>query len=1136
MMAINCLYWFLVLLTAATATEYYVTVGNDDSGCPDDAVCHSLSYYVKNTYNYFTNDTVFYFLEGTHVLDSSLHISGVVNITLQGYATDASIKCTGNETFIAIKLVKSVEVLSLIFESCWYILVWQSWNITISDSSILNNTIYGLAIINGYNVNINFCKFAGNRLHNLALHYDPPIECFSTLEQFNITIVDSRFASAKYGTTIHIHQGTSYELHFLAQNLIFCGHQNHDISAYVSELSIHSIKINNSTQESLVVRPETFQIDTNCFHEYNNEIKTPVHISNSSFQTKRNNTYSIDIVLNYQIYTSEQDIHFEYCNVMNMYIDSVTVTLYSVLIANSMSSGLVAHNSDTVTLHNVTITNNKLSGLTAYNSNIHIRGTSNVIANNKGGGMALYDPSLLLFHPPAVINFIKNTARKGGAIYWEGYHYCDNVVIQNTDPSSYVHVMFDDNKAKIVGDDLYGISTVLSCNNIQDQNFKLIPFPSMSSDPTGVCTCNITSGEANCSKDYFEASGYPGQTITLPYVMVSDAINGDFKVVPSVTNGLLEERINENLNIKQTEPQCMEWKYRIITTTNSTLFPTYYVMIVLQVHDPLEPSTGARNNGLPRFNNEIALNITVRPCPLELGFELQEGVCTCSESITEKVNDATCNISNYQIEKQSKVWIGTHTMYSDCLVVAGCPFDYCTSDSVQFTLNDTVDDQCRYKRSGTLCGQCAEGYSLVLGSNKCKQCSNGYIALVIPFALLGVALVVLLIVLNLTVAVGTINGLIFYANIVKLYEFSFFPNGPIYVLSQFISWLNLDFGIEMCFYNGMDSYGKVLLQYVFPLYIWCLIAFIIWLCRRYGRVSRLVGNNAVPVLATLLLLSYLKLFCTVGNTLHSMKLNLNCANKDDDMCIWYLDPNVSCSNGWYLVLVVVSCAIFLFLGLPYTIFLVFIMFIEKYCYQCKCFGSLLWMKPVIDAYGSPYKDEYRFWTGILLVVRIALVMVIPCTGPQVSLVVLASLIVMLTVAYSFGGVYNKKWPNILEAWFLLNIAVMASLATIDESVAEVVAITSVSLVLLSFIVIVVYHTYCVLHDTGVGRKVILFIKNRYYHKDNEADAPESSNIPESSKITEYHRLTEPSIIYESSNVTRNSFVIQRESIIFDTSL
>ena len=530
-MPVKYLYWFLVLLTAATATEYYVTSVGDD--CPDDVMCHNLSYYVKNTYNYFTDDTVFYFLEGTHVLDSNLYISGVANITLQGYVTDASVRCINNETLIGIYFVKSVEVLSLIFESCWYILVLESWNITISNSSILNNTIYGLALINGYNVNINYCAFVDNKFGNLWLSYTPPIKCFSTLEQFNITIIDSRFASAKCGVEMNFNQGSSYEIHFLAQNLIFCGHQNHDISAHVMERSIHSIKIDNSTQESFVLRGDAFLLNTNCFHEYNNEIKTPVHILNSSFQTKRNNIYSIEIILNYQIYTSEQDIRFEYCNLTNISIDSATVTLYNVLIANSKSSGLVARD-----------------------SKIHIRGTSNVIANNtgiNGGGMALYDRSSLSFHLPAAINFTNNTASKGGAIYWEGYRYCDNVinvVMQNTDPSSYVHVMFYDNKAKIVGDDLYGISTAL-CYNYYHQYFQLTPFPLMSSDPTGVCTCNITSGEVNCSKDYFEASGYPGQIITLPYAMVSDAINSNFTIVPSVTNGLLDERINQNLNIKK---------------------------------------------------------------------------------------------------------------------------------------------------------------------------------------------------------------------------------------------------------------------------------------------------------------------------------------------------------------------------------------------------------------------------------------------------------------------------------------------------------------------------------------------------------------------------------------------------------
>ena len=47
------------------------------------------------------------------------------------------------------------------------------------------------------------------------------------------------------------------------------------------------------------------------------------------------------------------------------------------------------------------------------------------------------------------------------------------------------------------------------------------------------------------------------------------------------------------------------------------------------------------------------------------------------------------------------------------------------------------------------------------------ECTTNYnMALIILFAFMGIALLVLLIVLNLTVSVGTINGLLFTANII----------------------------------------------------------------------------------------------------------------------------------------------------------------------------------------------------------------------------------------------------------------------------------------------------------------------------------------------------------------------------------
>ena len=152
-------------------------------------------------------------------------------------------------------------------------------------------------------------------------------------------------------------------------------------------------------------------------------------------------------------------------------------------------------------------------------------------------------------------------------------------------------------------------------------------------------------------------------------------------------------------------------------------------------------------------------------------------------------------------------------------------------------------------------------YSLVLGTSHCKQCSNLYLLLLIPFAVMGVALVFLLLACKLTVAAGTLSGLVFYANIVGVNHTLFLPEeSP--ALSVFIAWLNLDFGIEACFYDGMDAYGKTWLQFVFPVYLWVLVGLMILISNFSRRFANLLGSNPVSVLATLILLSYAKILRT----------------------------------------------------------------------------------------------------------------------------------------------------------------------------------------------------------------------------------------------------------------------------------
>ena len=131
------------------------------------------------------------------------------------------------------------------------------------------------------------------------------------------------------------------------------------------------------------------------------------------------------------------------------------------------------------------------------------------------------------------------------------------------------------------------------------------------------------------------------------------------------------------------------------------------------------------------------------------------------------------------------VKIAIHNNATNCTLASKtCPLDFCKQEALSLTFNmNDPDMQCAMNRSGVLCGGCAEGLSLLLGSNKCGECSNAYLTLLLPFGLAGIALVAILIALNLTVSVGAINGLVFYANIVKIQESFFFPNGPVPLIS-----------------------------------------------------------------------------------------------------------------------------------------------------------------------------------------------------------------------------------------------------------------------------------------------------------------------------------------------------------------
>ena len=177
------------------------------------------------------------------------------------------------------------------------------------------------------------------------------------------------------------------------------------------------------------------------------------------------------------------------------------------------------------------------------------------------------------------------------------------------------------------------------------------------------------------------------------------------------------------------------------------------------------------------------------------------------------------------------------------------------------------------------------------------------------------------------------------------------------------AWLNLDLGIETCFFSHLDMFWKVLLQFAFPLYIWLLVTAIILLSRYSTVAARLSGSNSVPVLATLFLLSYAKVLSTIIIVFSFTSLE---AEKISPL-VWPHDGNLRFLQGKHIALVVVSTLFALFYIIPLTLLLLFAPVLQR-AHNKKIVRLVQRLKPLLDAFQGPYKDRFHWWPGLMLAI------------------------------------------------------------------------------------------------------------------------------------------------------------------------
>ena len=439
--------------------------------------------------------------------------------------------------------------------------------------------------------------------------------------------------------------------------------------------------------------------------------------------------------------------------------------------------------------------------------------------------------------------------------------------------------------------------------------------------------------------------------------------------------------------------------------------------------------------------------------------------CGCIDFLRER--DVICHISDLTASNSLLHYGLDMTIIMSQLIFShtSCPFDYCNTSIRPFMLNDT-DKLChdQFQCSGILCGSCKQGLSIVFGSSKCRQCSNGYSALVLVFILAGVVLVLTLIYLDLTVADGTLNGLILYANIVRIHHAIIFPPGHTNIVTVLLAWLNLDLGVEVCFYDGFDAHTQKWLQYIFPVYIWIIVLLIITLGWHFTIVARIVGSNSIPVLATLLLMSYTKLQRTILESLSFTRVEYHLGQA---FYVWLYDGSILYSDIKHAFLVLTACVFAIGFVITFTIIVLCGPLLQM---KCSHFMLKAKLTAINDAYQGPYKTKYRWWSGAMLLVRTLLILFFTANifGNQCLnfLFIVTVCVCILGAMWNIGTVYKTRWVNAIESFYFVNLTLLAAWCEYNRQISpsyvedqSIIAYILVGSALFVFIIIAVGRVF-----------------------------------------------------------------------------
>ena len=411
------------------------------------------------------------------------------------------------------------------------------------------------------------------------------------------------------------------------------------------------------------------------------------------------------------------------------------------------------------------------------------------------------------------------------------------------------------------------------------------------------------------------------------------------------------------------------------------------------------------------------VNITLLNCPPGFVFVNSTAQCECVVNETHS-NYAIkgCELNRYQANYNPLYWIGYESENGQNLLFGSCPYRYCYTDHVSqnelLPRNASKVDLDRYvcgrrNRTGLLCGECVDGYSVLISSPtfacyKCKGHHLGVLYLLLDYIIPVSILFVFIMTFNVRMTYGPFSAFLFYSQIIssqyhRNMDYILNVNSPTTlsvssILLTIYSISNLDFfqheEFAYCLFSNagtVDVMGFNALLSLYPLLL-ITVYFMLrrlqyrgMLCKRQSvcfNKLRLSNNSVTHGISAFLVLSFAKINVTVFTILKSADISRVDEATSHYRTVVLMQGNTEYfDNLLYNIYAIGSLfLIFTVIVIPTVILTVFPIVVnigivfgwtENPCiqviYKCLLIHRL---KPILDSFQGDYKSHLHFFAGV----------------------------------------------------------------------------------------------------------------------------------------------------------------------------